>query len=385
MKKVLIAVTMVIATMACTTQKSENKSKAPKSYFAVSQESFGKLESGEELSLFRLKSPTGMEVGVTNFGAIITHWTAPDKNGKYEDIVLGFENVEGYLEAGSFYGAVVGRYGNRIALGKFSLDGVDYELATNNEPNHLHGGVKGFDKVVWTAKEFATDSSAGIVLTYLSKDMEEGYPGNLTSQVTYTLDGENGLTIDYLATTDKATVVNLTQHSYFNLSGNLKSDILGHDLQINADSYTPVNKDLIPTGIEPVAGTPLDFTATTSIGARINEDHIQLKNGMGYDHNWVLNPNEGDGLNLAAVLSESVSGRKMEVWTSEPGIQFYSGNFMNAETIGKGGKVYDYRHGLCLETQHYPDSPNQPEFPSTVLRPGEEYRTTTVYRFSVLD
>jgi len=327
-----------------------------------------------------------MKIGITNYGAIINSWLAPSKSGIYEDVVLGFDSVSGYVQNPSYFGAIVGRYGNRIDKGQFTLDGVAYSLATNNTPNHLHGGVVGFDKVVWTAKEFVSDSTVGLVLTYLSKDMEEGYPGNLTAQVTYTLTGDDALRIDYLATTDKKTIVNLTQHSYFNLSGNVSRDILGHQLMIASVAITPVTKDLITTGeFMPVVGTPFDLSKPTIIGQGIGDAHEQIKFGLGYDHNWVLDSTAfgTDGFALAAVLSDSISGRKMEVLTTEPGIQFYSGNFLDGKAIGKSGVAYNFRTGLCLETQHYPDSPNKPNFPSTELAPGQEYKTTTIYKFSV--
>ncbi len=385
-KSFLLSLSIVAVLMACEKKESPKESAGAK-FFAVSQQSFGQLSTGEEATLYTLKSPTGMQIGVTNYGAIITSWLAPNQDGVYEDVVLGFESVDGYEKFPSYFGAVVGRYGNRIEKGKFELDGETYELAINNSPNNLHGGTVGFDKVFWQAKEFVTDSTSGIVLTYVSEDGEEGFPGTLTSTVTYTLDGSDALTIDYLATTDKATHVNLTQHSYFNLSGDVSRSILDHKLMIASNEITPVDKDLIPTGVMmPVEGTPFDFTAPTVISKGINDEHEQIKFGLGYDHNWVLDPAAFDenGMALASVLVDTVTGRKMEVLTTEPGIQFYSGNFMNDKTIGKGGKVYDYRYGLCLETQHYPDTPNKPQFPTTLLKPGEEYRTTTIYRFSSL-
>lgn len=387
MNKSLLGITLAFFIFqACQTKTESNESGMPKSYFAIEEGTYGKLPSGETVKHFTLKSPSGMEVGVTNYGAVITSWLAPNKAGRYENVVIGFDSVDGYIKNPSYFGAVVGRYGNRIANGQFSIDGVDYQLAINNSPNNLHGGDQGFDKVLWETKEFVNDSSVGLVLTYFSKDMEEGFPGNLTTQVTYTLTGDDALAIDYYATTDRTTHVNLTQHSYFNLSGNVSRDVLGHKLMINAGEITPVDATLIPTGsLMPVDGTPLDFREATVIGERINDDHSQIKFGHGYDHNWVLDSTgiDKNGLTLAAVLTDSISGRKMEVFTQEPGIQFYSGNFMNAETMGNGGVVFDYRHGLCLETQHFPDTPNQPQFPSTLLNPGEEYRTRTIYKFGV--
>ena len=370
--------------LGCQIENSSNTEMAQQEFFGVSQESFGVLKSGKEATLYTLKSPSGMQVSVTNYGAIITSWLAPDGNDKFDDVVLGFESVEGYEKFEGYFGAVVGRYGNRIAGGKFEIDGILYDLAKNNGPNNLHGGLKGFDKVLWSAQEFVTDSSAGLILTYISKDGEEGFPGNLNAQVTYTLGANDELKIDYLATTDKTTHVNLTQHSYFNLSGDVSRNILGYKLMIASNEITPVDSTLIPTGdLMSVEGTPFDFRRSKTIGEGINTDHKQIIFGKGYDHNWVLDSAAfgKDGLALAAVLEDTVTARKMEVLTSEPGIQFYSGNFMTEETIGKRGKVYDFRYGLCLETQHFPDTPNQRGFPSTLLQPGEEYRSTTIYRF----
>ena len=369
---------------SCQVNVSSEGETVAQDFFGVSQQSFGKLSSGEEATLYTLKSPSGMQIGVTNYGAIITKWLAPDKNGNYEDVVLGFESVEDYEKYPGYYGAVVGRYGNRIAGGQFEIDGESYQLAKNNGPNNLHGGVKGFDKRLWLAEEFVTDTTAGLVLKYVSLDGEEGFPGEVSCSVIYTLDSDDGLKIDYFAITDSPTHVNLTQHSYFNLSGDMSRSILDHSLKISANEITPVDETLIPTGdLMSVEGTPFDFRKSTIVGQRINDDHEQLKMGGGYDHNFVLDSSKygEDGLVVAAVLSDSITGRKMEVLTTEPGVQFYSGNFMRKETVGKGGKIYDYRYGLCLETQHYPDSPNQPQFPSTLLNPGEEYRTTTIYRF----
>ena len=300
------------------------------------------------------------------------------------DITFGYNDVSGYMNAVDkpYFGAVVGRYGNRIAKGRFTLDGEEYKLATNNGENHLHGGVIGFDKVVWNAEIIGKNV---VRFTYLAKDGEEGYPGNVSIAVTYTLTEENEIQIDYLATTDKATPVNLTNHAYFNLKGEGEGDILGHELMINAKGFTPVNKGLIPTGeIAPVAGTPFDFTVAKPIGRDIGQTHQQLEYGGGYDHNFVLDKEGKEGeMTLAATAYEPTTGRLMEVFTKEPGVQFNCGNFLEGNLVGKSGKAYVHRGGFCLETQHYPDSPNQPQFPSTILRPGADYETRTVYRFSV--
>jgi aldose 1-epimerase len=303
----------------------------------------------------------------------------PDRRGKLGDVVLGYDTLEGYLEDNPYFGALIGRYGNRIANGRFALNGKTYQLAQNNGQDHLHGGVVGFDKVIWKAQRIGSKDGAALQLTYMSHDGEEGYPGNLSVKVVYTLTENNALRIDYSATTDRTTIVNLTQHSYFNLAG--AGDILGHQLMLNADRFTPVDQGLIPTGeVRPVRGTPMDFTKPTPIGARIDQKDEQLMFGLGYDHNWVLN--RDDQMTLAAKVFEPTTGRVMEVYTKEPGIQFYSGNFLDGSITGKGGEIYRHRHGFCLEAQHFPDSPNKPQFPSTVLSPGQEYTQTTIYKFS---
>lgn len=351
---------------------------------SISSEPFGALPDGEAVTLYTLTNGKGMEMRVIDYGAIILSLTAPDADGRFDDVTLGYDSLSDYLDETPYFGAVIGRYGNRIAGGRFELDGVTYELAKNNGPNHLHGGVRGFDKVVWDAVPFEREDAVGLIFRRTSPDMEEGYPGNLSATVTYTLTDENEIVFDYEATTDEATPVNLTQHAYFNLAGDGERDILGHVLTINADHFTPVDSTLIPTGeIRPVEGTPFDFTEPTPIGARINQDNEQLRRGLGYDHNFVLNGSGEDSLVLAARLYEPTTGRVMEVLTTEPGVQFYSGNFLDGSLTGKNGAVYEHRYGLALETQHFPDSPNQPAFPSTILRPGETYRSTTVYRFSV--
>lgn len=343
-----------------------------------------KVADFDSIRLYTLENKAGMEVKLTNYGATITSITTPDRDGGMADIVLGYSDVSGYMNAVDkpYFGAIVGRYGNRIAKGRFTLDGEEYELATNNNENHLHGGVIGFDKVVWDAEVVGRNA---VRFTYLAKDGEEGYPGNLSVAVTYTLTDDNELQIEYHATTDHATPVNLTNHSYFNLKGEGEGTILDHELMINAKGFTPVDSGLIPTGeIVPVAGTPFDFTAAKAIGRDVGQQDLQLEYGLGYDHNFVLDKAGKDGrMTLAATLYEPTTGRFMEVLTEEPGVQFYCGNFLAGNLKGKSGKTYVYRGGLCLETQHYPDSPNQPQFPSTILRPGETYATKTIYRFSV--
>jgi aldose 1-epimerase len=347
----------------------------------VKREPFGKMADGKAVERFTLTNANGVVLQAINYGGIITSLRVPDRNGRLDDIVLGFDNLDGYLKDHPFFGAIIGRYGNRIAKGAFTLEGKTYKLATNNGVNHLHGGNKGFDKVLWAAEPVAGRNA--IAFTRTSPDGEEGYPGNLRVRVTYTLTDANELIVDYSATTDKATPVNLTQHSYFNLAGQASGDILGHQLMINADRYTPVDDSLIPTGeLAPVAGTPFDFRKSTAIGERINQKDAQLTNGKGYDHNWVLN-RKGDGRQLAARVVEPKTGRTLEITTTEPGIQFYSGNFLDGTLTGKAGAVYKHRTGFCLETQHYPDSPNQPKFPSTILKPGAEYKTSTVFTFGV--
>ena len=348
----------------------------------ITKAAFGQTKEGEAADLYTLTNSNGMIVQITNYGGIVTSIIVPDKDGNMEDVVLGFDNLDQYLEEHPYFGALIGRYGNRIAKGKFSLDGQDYNLAINNIGNHLHGGIQGFDKVVWTA-EAIEGEEVGLKLNYLSKDMEEGYPGNLDVEVIYTLSNEDELRIDYKATTDKKTVVNLTNHSYFNLTGNAKRDILGHQLVLNADRFVPVDETLIPTGeLAEVKGTPFDFNTPAAVGARINEEDTQLIRGGGYDHCWVLN-RSGEGMSLVGSVYDPMSGRFMEAFTTEPAVQFYCGNFLDGTLSGKKGAVYKYRYGLCLETEHYPDSPNQPDFPSTELNPGETYATSTAYKFSV--
>ena len=346
----------------------------------IKKSSFGKTLEGQAVDLYTLTNKEGMEVAITNFGGIVVSVKVRDRSGKVADVVLGYDSLDGYVKDKSYFGALIGRYGNRIAKGKFSIDGVTYTLAQNNGPNSLHGGTKGFNKMAWSAKEVSSKDGAALQLNYLSKDGEEGYPGNLKVQVVYTLTDANEIKIEYSATTDKKTVLNLTNHSYFNLAGQGTGDILGHELMLQADKFTPVDATLIPTGeLRDVSGTPIDFRAKTAIGARIKNDDEQLKLGNGYDHNFVLR-RSGD-LALAARVVEPNSGRVLEVSTTEPGIQFYSGNFLDGSAVGKGGKPITFRTGFCLETQHFPDSPNHPDFPSTMLTPGQRYHSVTVYKF----
>lgn len=348
----------------------------------VTKSNFGSYK-GITADLYTLKNANGVEVGITNYGGIVVSIRVPDKEGNIEDITLGFDSLSGYLQQGvPYFGAIIGRYGNRIADGKFELDGVEYQLAKNDGPNHLHGGAKGFDKVLWEASEFKTDDAVGVKLNYLSKDMEEGYPGNLDVTVTYSLNEENELLIDYKANTDKKTIINLTNHAYFNLSGDLGEKVLDHVVMINAERFLPVSSTLIPTGeLKPVEGTPFDFTDPTAIGKRIEADDQQLKYGLGYDHAWVLEGEAGE-MRLAAAVYEPESGRYMEVETVEPAIQFYTGNFLDGTLSGKG-ELFQHRSGFCLETEAFPDAPNQPAFPSVELAPGDTYTTSSIYRFSV--
>jgi aldose 1-epimerase len=362
--------------------KAPSKPAAAAAKSGITSQPFGKAPGGAEVTVYTLTNAKGVEARIMNLGGIIVSLKVPDRQGALGDIVLGFDTFDDYLKEHPHFGALVGRYGNRIAKGHFSLEGHDYTLAINNGANSLHGGLKGFDKQVWTAKPSEGKDGPSLQLTYVSKDGEEGYPGTLTSVVTYTLTNANELRIHYHATTDKPTVLNLTNHSYFNLAGAGNGDILGHQLTLDADKFTPVDSGLIPTGeLRAVAGTPFDFRKPTAIGARIEQPDEQLKMGGGYDHNFVLTGKAGT-LRQAARVSESQSGRVMEVLTTEPGVQFYTGNFLDGTFTGKGGKKYNKRFGFCLETQHFPDSPNKPAFPSTVLRPGGAYDTTTVFRFS---
>ena len=358
------------------------KKKENMSLVKIEKEFFGKTSDGIDISRYTLKNSSGMEVSIINYGGIITSWKVKDRDGNYKDIVLGFNDLLDYESSSPYFGALIGRYGNRIKEGKFNLDGVEYTLAVNNGENHLHGGLKGFDKVIWDIKEEENESSASLVLSYISKDMEEGYPGNLDVKVTYTLTNEDELKVRYEADTDKKTVVNLTQHSYFNLSANLGRDILGHQITIDADSFLPVDTTLIPTGeLRDVERTPFDFRKSKRVGDDINELDRQLTFGNGYDHCWVLN-NQDEGIRFVASAYDPLSGRLLEVFSDQPGIQFYSGNFLDGTLKSKDGGSYVFRSGFCLETQHYPNSPNQKSFPTVILNPGEKYDTETIFRFS---
>lgn len=372
-KSTLVFALLFVFVFACDTKK--------KSAQSVQRDSFGVMPDGTAIEQYTLTNSNGIEMKVITYGGIITSLKVPDRDGNFADVVLGYDNIEDYLEQNPYFGAIIGRYGNRIAKGVFTLDSVQYKLAQNNIGNHLHGGDVGFDKVVWRAESISTENTIGLKLTYRSKDMEEGYPGNLDITIDYILGNDNTLTFEYFATTDKKTIVNLTNHAYYNLTGKPR-DILGHELIINAGEYLPVDSTLIPLQPESVTGTPFDFSKPKTIGKDIEADHVQLKNGGGYDHCWIINKT-GDALNFAASLYDPGSGRFMEIFTTEPGIQFYSGNFLDGTITGKGGVVYNFRTGLCLETQHYPDSPNRPEFPTTTLNPGEEYKTKTVTKFSI--
>ena len=350
----------------------------------LQQGPYGRTPDNQLVERITLRNLNGVEVTVVTLGGIITSIKTPDRFGSIDDVVLGFDTLEPYFDRSPYFGSIIGRYGNRIANARFTLDGATYTLAKNNGPHHLHGGVRGWDKVVWAAEPFQHDTGVGVKLSYTSADGEEGYPGRVKGDVTYTLTDANALVVDYYAVTTQATVINLTQHSYFNLAGLQANDVLAHELTIHADRYLPVNATLIPTGeIAPVEGTPFDFRTPHPIGARIDAAHEQIVRGGGYDHNFVVN-RSGPGLAPAARVVEPMTGRTLEVATMEPGLQFYTGNFLDGTLTGKGGRLYQRRGGFCLETQHYPDSPNQPAFPSTVLRPGEAYRSQTVFQFGVV-
>jgi aldose 1-epimerase len=349
----------------------------------ISQAPFGVTPDGKSVSIYSLSNTKGAVARIMTYGGIVQSLKMPDRNGQYEDIVLGYDDLTGYITNNSpYFGALIGRYGNRIGGAKFKLEGQTYKLAANNGPNSLHGGIKGFDKVVWQAESWLSPDGPSLKLTYFSKDGEEGFPGNLKVTAIYTLTANNELHLAFTATTDKPTVCNLTHHSYFNLKGQGNGDILGHEVYINSDKTTAVDKELITTGdYAPVAGTPFDFRKPTTIGARINDPDQQLQYGPGYDHNWVINKPLGQ-FGLQARVYEPTTGRVMEVWSTEPGLQFYAGNFLDGTITGKGGKVYQRRTGFCMEPQHYPDSPNKPQFPTTELKPGETYQTIIMYRFS---
>lgn len=386
MNKTLIVVSMgLVAAAACGGGESAAPAptKAPEESIRVQKEAFGQTADGKPVDMITLRNGKGIEMKVITYGGIITSLKTPDRTGAIDDIVMGYDSVAAYEANSPYFGSLIGRVGNRIGKGTFTLDGKTYTLAKNNGPNHLHGGIKGWDKVVWklNGDPFQDRTGVGVRLEYTSPDGEEGYPGTVTAHVVYTLTPDNTLIVDYQATTDKATVINLTQHSYFNLGGAKTQDILGHEVMLNADKYTPVDSTLIPTGeLATVEGTPFDFRKSTAIGARINDKNTQLEYGKGYDHNWVLT-RSGDGLQQAASVYEPVTGRTLEISTTEPGIQFYTGNFLDGTIKGKGGRVYVHRSGFCLETQHYPDSPNKKNFPSIELRPGGEYKSQTVFTF----
>jgi len=377
----LTSVLILFALAACTTPQ-EAKLVAVREG-SVNKTVFGTTPQGETVDVYTLTNTEGMEVRAITFGGIIASIRVPDRTGKFDDVALGFDKLDGYLKNPPYFGAIIGRYGNRIAKGRFTLDGKTYTLAINNRPNHLHGGNVGFDKVVWKAESFKKADGVGLVFTHTSKDGDEGYPGALSLRVTYTLNNNNEIAFDYEATTDKATPVNMTQHTYFNLAGEGSGDILGHTLMIQASRYTPVDATLIPTGeLASVEGTPFDFRMPVAIGARIASNDAQIRIGNGYDHNFALD-GAGNGLALAAHVEEPSSGRVLEVSTTEPGMQFYTGNFLDGSLTGKSGRPYKQRTGFALETQHFPDSPNQPNFPGTILKPGETYRSKTVFAFKV--
>jgi aldose 1-epimerase len=383
-KGLLGLVSLIVLLLAVTGACTPGKQPAQETHAqetGIKRSVFGKMPDGQEVHLYTLTNSNGMQVAITDFGARIVSILAPDRNGKMADVVLGFDNLPDYMKYNTYFGALVGRYANRIGDAKFTLDGKVYHLPVNNGPNSLHGGIKGFDKRFWTATEIPGEEPA-LDMTYFSKDGEEGYPGNMHVKVIYTLMKDNSLKIDYNATTDADTVINLTNHSYFNLAGEGNGNILKQVLWINSDEITPVNATQIPTGkIMKVDGTPFDFRTPTAIGARINEDNPQLKIGKGYDINYILN-RKAPGLELAARAYDPDSGRELEVYTTEPGIQFYSGNFLDGSIPGKGGTQYGPRSAFCLETQHYPDSPNQPQFPTTELKPGETFHQVTVFKFT---
>ncbi len=376
MKTYMLISTLAIGLVACQKNPGMNDSSA------VKQEVFGKMPDGREVRIFTLTNKNGLKARVTEYGAILVSMETPDKSGKTADITHGYDTLEGWLTNTSYFGATVGRFGNRIKDGKFTLEGKEHTLATNNDPGgvpcHLHGGIKGFDKVLWSGE---AAGSSGVEFTYLSKDGEEGYPGNLTVKVTYTLNDDNELKWEARATTDATTILNVVHHSYWNLSGDPNASINDHILTLNAPSYLPTNAGLIPTGeIAPVAGTPMDFTKPTAIGERVGADFEALRFGGGYDHAWVLE--KGDGVRLAAKLKDPKSGRVMEISTDQPAIQFYGGNFLDGTVAGKGGVKYAHRTALCLETEGFPDAPNKPDFPSCVLKPGETYKHVMIHRFS---
>lgn len=393
MNKLLFSFSLLLFLLIGTSCKNSNKqqanqlnnmSKPSTSATSIQKTTFGSLPDGRLVDLYTLTNNNGLIVKITNYGGIITELQVPDKHGQLADVALGFDSLAGYLKEHPYFGAIIGRYGNRIANGQFTINNKTYKLATNNGPNHLHGGLVGFDKKLWQAA-VGPPETAELTLTLESEDGEEGYPGRLNIEVIYSLNNQNELTIQYTAQVkDKATPINLTNHTYFNLSGNPAKKVLDHEIQLIADYLIPVDQTLIPTGeLLPLDGEPFDFRKPKSIAPDIHKDHVQLQYGGGFDHCWVLRKQaEPTAITLAARAYEPTSGRVLEVLTTEPGIQFYTGNFLDGTLIGKGGIAYQKQAGFCLETQHYPDSPNQKEFPSTLLSPGETYETTTVFRFS---
>ncbi|HWB86415.1 MAG TPA: aldose epimerase family protein [Bryobacteraceae bacterium] len=379
MKYSLWTAGLLLAALAagCSSQQPEKKGSTN-----VTKQAFGTTKEGTPVELYTLTNRNGMTVSIMTYGGTVVQLTAPDRSGKFDDVILGCDSVPDYQNQTAFLGATIGRYGNRIGHGQFQLDGVTYKLPKNDGDNTLHGGPQGFDKQIWQASEASSPDGPSVQMTYVSKDGEEGFPGTLSAKVVFTLTDKNELKLDYTATTDKDTVVNLTNHTYFNLSGQGQGDILQHQVMINADRFTPIDAGLIPTGeLKEVKGTPFDFTTPTAIGSRINTDDQQIKFAKGYDDNFVLNKGSG-GLTKAAEVFDPKTGRVMEVWTTQPGLQFYTGNFLDGTIHGRGGNKYPYRGAFCMETQHFPDSPNKPNFPSTELKPGETYQSTTIYRFS---
>ncbi|MEM9717597.1 MAG: aldose epimerase family protein [Bacteroidota bacterium] len=373
----------LLACMACSPTQHEEGDNTPSPLTMVTESFYGTLSTGDSVKHFLLSNEKGMEVGIITYGGIITSIKVPDREGNIGEVTLGFDQLAGYEGTHPYFGALIGRYGNRIAEGRFSLNDMTYSLAVNNGPNHLHGGLKGFDKVIWEAESYREGEEVGVTLSYASVDMEEGYPGNLDVTVTYSLTPDNSLRIDYKASADASTVLNLTNHAYFNLKDAGESPILTHELSLKADSFTPIDKTLIPSGeFQPVEGTAFDFRKATQIGERIDADEEQITFGGGYDHNYVFT-REGEGMEALGTVYEPSTGRLMEVLTTQPGVQFYTGNFLDGTLSGRNGIVYQKRTGFCLETQHFPDSPNQPNFPSTQLNPGETYQHSTMYRFSV--
>ena len=365
----------------CKNPKNDNKMR--KNKVSITKSFYGKTKDNKKVDLYSFKNENGMQVDIINYGGIITSLKVPDKNGETEDIVLGYNKLEDYINENPYFGSIIGRYGNRIAKGKFNLNGNQYTLATNNDENHLHGGNIGFDKVIWEAETKINSNSSSLILKYLSKDMEEGYPGNLYTTVTYKITNDNSVEIKYEAQTDKTTVINLTQHSYFNLSGDFNQSILNHKVKINANQFLPVNKSLIPTGNKlNVSMTPFDFRNYKEIKKDINADDLQLNYGNGYDHCWVLNDYK-NGYRLVASAFHEESGRLMEVYSDQPGLQFYTGNFLDGSLPQKEEGFYNFRSGFCMETQHFPNSPNQPDFPSVTLNPNEKYNSKTTYKFKI--